>query len=57
MSTLENIFWHVIGYSAMPFIFIIGFIGVALVSLWILSLGADRNLAPDHESEAADNET
>ena len=38
MSTLENIFWHLLGYGAMPFIFIAGFIGVAAVSLWILSL-------------------
>ena len=43
MSTLENIFWHVLGYSAMPVIFIVGFIGVAAGSLWILSLGADRD--------------
>ena len=42
MSTLENIFWHVLGYSAMPLIFLVGFIGVAVGSLWILSLGADR---------------
>ena len=43
MSTLENIFWHVLGYGAMPFIFIAGFIGVAVVSLWILSLGIDKD--------------
>jgi len=43
MSTLENIFWHVIGYSAMPVIFIVGFTGVAAASLWLLSLGADKN--------------
>jgi len=43
MSTLENIFWHILGYSAMPFIFIVGFIGVAAGSLWILSLGADKD--------------
>jgi len=43
MSTLENIFWNVIGYSAMPVIFIIGFVGVAAGSLWILSLGADKD--------------
>ena len=42
MSTLESIFWNVIGYSAMPVIFIVGFIGVAAVSLWLLSLGADK---------------
>ena len=43
MSTLENIFWHVLGYSAMPVIFIVGFIGVAAGSLCILSLGVDRD--------------
>ena len=42
MSTLENIFWHVVGYAAMPVIFLIGFIAVAAGSLWILSLGSDR---------------
>jgi len=42
MSTLESIFWHILGYSTMPFIFVVGFIGVALVSLWILSRTTDR---------------
>ncbi len=49
MSTLESIFWHIVGYSAMPFIFIVGFVGVAVVSLWILSLGADKPLAPEEQ--------
>lgn len=44
MSTLESIFWHVLGYGTMPFIFLVGFVGVAAVSLWILSLGADKEL-------------
>ena len=44
MSTLENIFWHIVGYATMPFIFIVGFIGVAAVALWFLSLGADKDL-------------
>ncbi len=43
MSTLESIFWNVIGYSAMPVIFIVGFIAVAAGSLWLLSLGADKD--------------
>jgi uncharacterized protein (TIGR02808 family) len=43
MSTLESIFWNIVGYSAMPLIFIIGFIGVAVGSLWILSLGVDKD--------------
>ena len=44
MSTLENVIWHVLGYGTMPFIFVVGFIGVAAVALWILSLTADRDL-------------
>ncbi len=44
MSTLESIIWHILGYGTMPFIFVVGFIGVAAVSLWILSLGADKDL-------------
>ena len=43
MSTLESIFWHILGYGTMPFIFVVGFIGVAVASLWILSKTADRD--------------
>ena len=43
MSTLESIIWHILGYGAMPFIFIVGFIGVAIASLWILDLTADKD--------------
>ena len=43
MSTLESIFWHIVGYGVMPFIFVAGFIGVAAFALWILSLGVDRD--------------
>jgi len=43
MSTLESIFWHVLGYMAMPFIFIVGFGGVAAAALWILSLNVDKD--------------
>jgi uncharacterized protein (TIGR02808 family) len=39
---LENIFWHILGYATMPVIFIVGFIGVAAGSLWLLGLTADR---------------
>jgi uncharacterized protein (TIGR02808 family) len=42
MSTVENIFWHILGYAAMPVIFLVGFVAVAAGSLWILSLGPDR---------------
>ena len=43
MSTLESLFWHVLGYMTMPFIFIVGFVGVAAGALWILSLGVDKD--------------
>ena len=43
MSTLESIFWHILGYGTMPFIFVVGFIGVAAISLWLLSLTADKD--------------
>jgi len=42
MSTMENIFWHVIGYGVMPVIFLAGFFGVSVVSLWILSRSSDK---------------
>ncbi|GAA3528020.1 TIGR02808 family protein [Zobellella aerophila] len=39
MSALEKLIWNVLGYAAMPVIFLIGFIGVAvftcLVLLWL----------------------
>jgi len=42
MSALESIIWHILGYGTMPFIFVVGFVGVAAVALWILSLTADK---------------
>ncbi|ARN73321.1 TIGR02808 family protein [Oceanicoccus sagamiensis] len=42
MSQLESIFWHVVGYSAMPFIILAGFAGVAVASVWVLSLTSDK---------------
>ena len=44
MSTLESIFWHILGYATMPVIFIIGFVAVAAASLWILSKTADSDI-------------
>ncbi|WP_117233901.1 TIGR02808 family protein [Vibrio maerlii] len=44
MSQLESIIWHILGYSAMPFIILSGFATVAAVSLWLLSLGKDKNI-------------
>ena len=43
MSTLESILWHILGYATMPFIFIIGFVGVAATSLWLLSMTKDKD--------------
>jgi uncharacterized protein (TIGR02808 family) len=42
VSTLENILWHILGYATMPVIFIVGFVGVAVASLWLLSLTVDK---------------
>ncbi|RJG48681.1 TIGR02808 family protein [Motilimonas pumila] len=38
MSTLESVIWHVLGYSAMPFIFLMGFLGVCVASIYILKV-------------------
>ncbi|MGF1786299.1 TIGR02808 family protein [Photobacterium swingsii] len=43
MSTLEWVFWHVLGYAAMPVIILSGFAAVAAISIWLLSLGKDKN--------------
>lgn len=43
MSTLESVIWHILGYSAMPFIVLTGFAGIAVICLWILSLTTDKN--------------
>jgi uncharacterized protein (TIGR02808 family) len=42
MSNLESIFWHVVGYSAMPFIILAGFATVAACAVWVLSLTKDK---------------
>ncbi|MGC9402157.1 TIGR02808 family protein [Vibrio genomosp. F10] len=44
MSTFESVIWHILGYSAMPVIILGGFVGVAAVSLWLLSLGKDKEV-------------
>ncbi|MDF2155319.1 TIGR02808 family protein [Vibrio sp. CAU 1672] len=44
MSTLESIIWHILGYSAMPVIILGGFVVVAAISLWLLSLGKDKQV-------------
>ncbi len=42
MSQLESFIWHVLGYGAMPFIILAGFSGVAITSIWLLSLTKDK---------------
>ncbi|MCD9499090.1 TIGR02808 family protein [Photobacterium carnosum] len=44
MSTLESVIWHMLGYIAMPMIILSGFVAVAAVSVWLLSLGKDKKL-------------
>lgn len=38
MSALESMIWTVLGYLAMPTIFIAGFAGVAAISLLVLKV-------------------
>jgi uncharacterized protein (TIGR02808 family) len=42
MSTFESIIWHTLGYTAMPIIILSGFLGVALLSVWLLSISKDK---------------
>lgn len=42
MSTLESVIWHILGYTAMPFIILSGFAVVAAICMWLLSLGKDK---------------
>lgn len=42
MSTLESVIWHMLGYIAMPSIILGGFAAVAVLSIWVLSLKADK---------------
>ena len=43
MSTLESIFWHILGYSAMPVIFIVGFLITAAIGCLLLEItGRDK---------------
>jgi uncharacterized protein (TIGR02808 family) len=38
MSVGENIFWHVLGYSTMAIIFIVGFVITAAIGCFLLGL-------------------
>lgn len=42
MSTLESVIWHILGYSAMPVIIFSGFLAVAVICVWLLSLTTDK---------------
>ncbi len=44
MSALETTIWNILGYTAMPTIFIAGFIGVFLVALTILNLLGEESV-------------
>ena len=44
MSTLESVFWHVLGYSAIPLIVVAGIVGSLLIYLALLRLvGVDED--------------
>lgn len=46
MSTLESMIWTILGYLAMPTIFIVGFTGVAAVSLFVLKMLGAKSTQP-----------
>ncbi|MBB1273629.1 MULTISPECIES: TIGR02808 family protein [Psychromonas] len=41
MSQLESIIWHVLGYMAMPTIFVAGFVAVFIGAVAILKISGD----------------
>ncbi|MGX9416276.1 TIGR02808 family protein [Vibrio sp. RC27] len=41
MSALESFVWHLLGYSAMPVIILSGFLIVAMICVWLLSITKD----------------
>jgi uncharacterized protein (TIGR02808 family) len=44
MSTLESIIWHVLGYSAIPIIFLAGIFAASLIYFVLLRLtGCDND--------------
>lgn len=42
MSNFESIFWHVLGFAAMPTILIGGFMGVFFIALGLLKLTGNK---------------
>jgi uncharacterized protein (TIGR02808 family) len=43
MSTLESVIWHVLGYSAIPVIFLTGIFAASLVYFLLLKLTGRDN--------------
>ncbi len=43
MSTLESVIWHVLGYSAIPLIFLTGIILSSLIFFILLKLAGRDN--------------
>ncbi len=38
MSTLESVFWHILGYSAIPVILLLGMVLASLIYFFLLEL-------------------
>lgn len=38
MSALESLIWNILGYSSMPIIFLVGFLGTAAVAALALKI-------------------
>ncbi len=49
MSTLESVIWHVLGYSAIPFIFLVGFLIAAEVGCILVELAGYGEKDPHDE--------
>jgi len=46
MSALEQMIWNVLGYSSMPVIFFVGFVGTALVASAVLKMFGAKAMSP-----------
>jgi uncharacterized protein (TIGR02808 family) len=38
MSTLESLFWHILGYAAIPIIIVIGIVFSALIFYFLVNI-------------------
>lgn len=47
MSTLESVIWHVLGYLAMPMIFVAGFAAVAVATVFVLKAMGVKPVDPE----------